>query len=136
MMFQLLLKTVAIRPDGCYSVMCVEEGPHYDPRPFAVTCERTFEDVRPVIQNGRWRCKKTWYYKGDYATFEIIIPGHSRVLFHRGNKETDSEACVLIAESYDMMDGQTAILQSKHGFNEFWELVKHLDEFELVVTGR
>lgn len=134
--FQLFLKTVAIRPDGCQGVLLVEEGPQFDPRPFAVTNERTFEDVRPVIQNGRWLCKKTWYHKGDYATFEIVIPGHSRVLFHRGNKETDSEACVLVAESFAVVDGQTVIADSKGGFDEFWNMVKHLDEFDLVVTGR
>lgn len=125
------LVTVAVRADGCFSALLDSTG-----RPFAVTCERTFENNVPVIRNGVYRCVKTKYIKGGYPTFEIIVPGHTRVLFHRGNKETDSLACVLVGENFAMFDGVTGIADSKGGFDEFWNLVKNLDEFDLSVTNR
>lgn len=115
-----------------------------DPRPFAVALERTFADLRgtppaperPVLGNGRFPCKKTKYHRGGYVTFEILVPGHSRILFHRLNWEDQSEGCVGIGESFAVLDGRTAIGDSKGGFDEFWSLVKDLDEFDLVVSGR
>lgn len=124
------LKTVAIREDGCFSVMLV------DGRPFAVTCERTFDNLRPVIGNGIYRCAKTAFTRGGYSTFEIKLPGHTRVLFHRGNVELDSEGCVLIGSSFGLIGGVTAIQDSKDGFYAFWNLASAVDEFDLVVSGR
>ncbi len=124
------LKTVAIRVDGCFSVLC------WDTLPFAVSVERTFDADITVIRNGTYKCKRDFYHHGNYETFQILVPGHDRVLFHKGNKEIDSMACVCIAESFTQMDGVTAIADSKHGFEEFMNLTKDLNEFELVVSGR
>lgn len=131
---KLTLKTIVKRDDGCFSVLCAHDQQGL--RPFAVTCERTFENLRTVIGLGTYKCKRTTYIKGGYPTFEIMIAGHSRVLFHRGNKEGDSEACVLVAESFTTLDNATAIGDSKGGFSEFWWLVKDLQEFDLEVTDR
>lgn len=130
MNYPLELKTVAIREDGCFSVLL------WEGRPFAVSVERTFEDLRVVIGNGLYDCKRTQYIKGGYPTYEITAPGHSRVLFHKGNKETDSEACVVVAESFGVIDGQTAVLDSAHGFNTFMQLTNGVDSFKMLVTGR
>ena len=124
------LKTVAQRPDGCFGVLLCEG------RPFAVTCERTFENLRTVIGNGKFRCTRSRYHRGGYETFEIHVAGHSRVLFHRGNKETDSAACVLVAESFAVMEGDTAIADSRRGFDEFMVLATGHREFDLIVSGR
>lgn len=125
------LKTVAVIAEGCF---CAFLDPHG--RPFAVTCERTFENNVPVIKAGTYRCKKSRYFKGGYDTFEILVPGHTRVLFHRGNTELDSEACVLVAENFTFFNGKAGIGDSKGGFAEFWALVSNLEEFDLVVSGR
>lgn len=131
---KLYMRVIAKREDGRFGVLCIED-PIDAPRPFATTCERTFENKRTVIQaHNTYRCKRTWYHKGGYETFEILVPGHSRVLFHKGNKETDSEACVLVAESFTFY-GQTQIGDSKGGFGEFMALMKGVDEFDLVVIG-
>lgn len=124
------LKTVAIREDGCYSVLL------WDGRPFAVSVERTFENLRIVIPPGLALCKRTQYYKGGYPTYEIVVEGHSRVLFHKGNKEAHSEACVIVAESFGMLGKDTAVLDSEHGFNEFMQLADGNSEFWMRVTGR
>ena len=129
-MADLELKTVAVRSDGCFSVLL------WHGRPFAVSVERTFDDGRPVIQNGEYECVASFYHKGGYPTFEIIVPGHSRVLFHKGNTELDSVACVVVGESFGMLNSATAVLDSKGGFNEFLELTKSLDRFTMKVSGR
>lgn len=127
---RLELKTVAVREDGCFSAVL------WDGRPFAVSVERTFEDGKPVIGNGRFRCKRSFYNKGGYPTFEILVEGHTRVLFHKGNKESHSLACVIVAESFAVMDEVTAVADSKGGFEEFMTWTAGLDEFEMEVTGR
>jgi len=124
------LVTVAVREDGCFGVLC------WDGRPFAVTCERTFDDGEPVIRAGRWRCSKTWFNRGGYATWEIYVPGHSRVLFHRGNTEKDSEGCVLVGEEFGVLNGKTAVLSSAKGFFELMYLTTGATEFYMEVTGR
>lgn len=127
---RLELKTIAKREDGCFSAVL------WDGRPFAVSVERTFDDLRVVIGNGRFLCKRSFYNHGQYWTYEIMVEGHSRVLFHKGNKETDSLACVVVAESFAMMDGVTAVGDSKHGFEEFMALTEGLSQFWMEVSGR
>lgn len=131
------LHTVAIRDDGAFSVLLWEK------RPFAVSVERTFEDAerpghgkRLVIPAGILVCKRTIYQKGGYPTYEILVSGHSRVLFHKGNKETDSEACVIVAESFGSLDGKTAVMDSKGGFEELMALSGGREVFTMLVTGR
>lgn len=124
------LKTVALRPDGCFSVLV------WDTLPFAVSVERTFEGLNTVIKNGTYHCKRDFYHHGGYETFQILVPGHDRVLFHKGNLEVDSRACVCVAESFTRMDGVTAIEDSAHGFEEFMAVTAGLAEFDLIVTGR
>lgn len=139
---RLLLKTVSIRRDGCFSVLKWREEGEEDGRPFAVSLERTFEPgeaehgKRIVIPAGVLVCKRTNYIRGGYPTFAIEVPGHTRVLFHKGNREEDSEACVLVAESFTTMGMQAAIGDSKGGFAELMELAKGLNQFEMEVSGR
>ncbi len=124
------LVTVAVREDGCFSAMV------WMSRPFAVAVERTFENTRPILGNAIYTCKRDYYYHGEYETFEIQVSGHDRVLFHKGNTEDDSLACVCVAESFGMLAGKTAVLDSKHGFEEFMQLTKGINEFKLWVRGR
>lgn len=125
------LVTVAVRADGCFSVL------KWQGMPFAVSLERTFDDDKPVIGNGQWLCKRDFYHKGNYETFEILVPGHDRVLFHKGNKEEDSLACVLVGESFIVLpNGRAGIGQSGDGFSELMRLTAGLSEFWMVVSGR
>lgn len=124
------LRTIAVIPDGAFSAFVVNG------RPFAVTCEHTFDDGRPIIGNGVYRCRKTFFNRGQYESFEILVPGHDRVLFHKGNTEVDSRGCVLIGAGFTVIDGHAAIADSAKGFAEFWNLAKYFDAFDLVVSGR
>lgn len=126
-MIILELVTVAVHESGCYGVL-KKSGDV----PFAITLERTFENLRTVLQNGDYRCRRDKYHKGGYETFEIEVEGHTRVLFHIGNWESNSEGCVLIAEGFN---GQ-GISDSKGGFAEFMKILDGRDVFTLRVSGR
>lgn len=120
------LKTVSLHPLGTFGVLL------WNFRPFAVSVEV----VPPVIGKGEFLCKRDFYHHGGYETFQIIVPGHDRVLFHKGNKGADSLACICVAESFTMFGDTPGIADSAHGFAELMELTKGLSEFNLTVTGR
>lgn len=93
------LVRVASGPGGAFGVLVVDGNPE------AVTLERVFDErgeTRPVIPAGTYRCEPTFFHAGDYPTWEVVnVPGHSRVLFHRGNFERESLGCILVARSFE-----------------------------------
>lgn len=111
---------VAILPEGAFGVL------KHAGMPFAVTLEHTYplagSRLMTKIPPGRHRCIPTWFQRGAYRTFEVIVEGHSRLLFHRGNTGADSDGCILVAESYGLLDAQSGILDSTNGFAEFMRL--------------
>lgn len=136
------IKLVSIIEQGAFGVLLI------DNIPIAVTLWRTFEKLeqtepkipmpqvmpyRMVINPGKYLCKRDWYNKGRYATFEIQVEGHERVLFHLLNTEQESEGCVGIGEEFGNLGGNIAILRSGAGFTEFMNSMKGIDEFELEV---
>lgn len=128
------LKTLSTRPDGCFSVLL------FNTRPCLVTCERTFMGPdgieAPVMQGGSHACRRSYFNRGNYPTFEILVPGHDFVKFHKGSVEQDSQACVLVGKRFGFLNGQTSIHDCQDAMNELMALTAGLDEFELVVTGR
>lgn len=116
--------------------------------PFAVTLERTFEDS-PIVQertvipfNAITHCVRTHYIEGGYGTFELQIPGHTRVLFHKLNIETQSKACMGIGQYFADFGTDPnsrlygpGIANAAAGFGEFMKRTQGLDSFDLLVTG-
>lgn len=133
---RLELATSKVLDSGCFSVL------YWDQRPFAVSVERTFEPgeaahgKRLVVPGGLVLCRRSFYNGGGYPTFEMVVEGHTKVLFHKGNRERESKACVLVAESFGVLEGEVAVLDSKGGFNELMSLAEGLQEFYMLVTGR
>lgn len=126
-----------IRPAGSFGMLM------FGWQPFAVSLERTFDDEgnaqRVVVPDGISTCRKSHYNKGGYDTYEIIVPGHDRVLFHIGNKEIDSIACILVGLDFFDFDPKPGIQDpgiagSRDGFREFMELADGIAEFPLFVT--
>ncbi len=143
---KLRLQTTEIALDGCFGEL--RNGDDL----VCLTLERTFDDGKPVIPAGVYRCQRTVFARGGYPTFEITgVEGHSRLLFHKGNVETDSIGCVLLGTSPGLLptkDGHVVpygttgaalvrgLQQSKLAFDKFWALVCGEDWFDLDVTGR
>ena len=106
--------------------------------PFAVTLEpplimsddgyHTQPNIS-CIPIGHYRCKRIDSPKfGD--TFEITnVPGRSHILLHRGNRETDTLGCVLVAESFSQM----GIGSSRAGFKEFMDMMGKDTVFNLTI---
>ena len=126
------LVRVAVGADGAFGVL-VQDG-----RPRWLTCERTFEDrpERIVIPAGRWPCSRTVFMKRGYPTFEIHVPDHERVLFHKGNTEDDSRGCVLVGLSFGEHQDKPAILESARAFEDFMGAYHGTQSFFLDVLDR
>lgn len=101
--------------------------------PICCTLERSYLEhddfYAPKIPEGRWHCSKSKYFKGNYDTYEIHIPDHSRILFHKGNWPEDSDGCVLLGESFAVLNGKEALSDSKGAFDEFMSKCAGNDHF-------
>lgn len=124
------IKRVATGKYGTWGAMLFKDIP------FAVT----LEDPDKHLEPGVYRCMRSYYYRGDYETFEIHNKSMTRVLFHKGNwatnfnnKRDDSDACILIGESFEPVIDTVGIKDSTHGFNEFMKLFANTDRFVLKI---
>ena len=130
---------VSVQPEGAFGVL-LRDGIPFGP----VSCERTYPlaDSTPrgpqfvKIPPGRYRCVKTRYHKGKYDTFEVTgVTGHSRLLFHLGNSELDSEGCILLGQRFGMDRGTPKVLQSGLAFGEFMSSMGYRAAFDLEVRN-
>lgn len=88
------------------------------------------------IPPGRYVCKRSVFYRGGYDTYEITgVVGHSRLLFHRGNAEEDSDGCILVGRRFGFVGMRPAVLESREGFAEFMRLTWGRSSFGLRVRA-
>ena len=122
------LVRVAVEEEGAFGVL-VKDG-----YPFVVTLEHTYHD-EVKIPLGETTCRRSRFNRGGYATYEIAVPGHTRILFHKGNLENDSDGCVLVGARFGRLGGRAAILQSAVGFGEFMAAMAGVADFRLNVRA-
>jgi len=84
------------------------------------------------ILPGLYQCRRFHGQKWP-NTFEIVVPGHTAVLFHSGNTEADTLGCLLLGSSVGKLKGNRAVLNSGATFQEFLNITKALQTFPLVV---
>lgn len=99
----------------------------YFGNPFAVT----LEDQATLIPADLYEAHSSVYHEGNYQTFEISVPGRTRILLHKLNKWFQSLGCIGIAEKFvdfgPMQDSKQRNLQgpgvseSDEGFKEFMQ---------------
>jgi hypothetical protein len=105
-------------------------------REFAVFAEGVSPETgKIVIPEGVSTCKPGFYHHGNYPTFEIVVPGHSDVLFHKGNFKRDSKACIIVAEKFGQIDKEQAVQESEEGFKQFWNFYKDFKEIKFEVIN-
>lgn len=96
------------------------------------------------IPPGAYVCKRSWFYRGGYATFEITgVPGRSRIVFHIANTEEDVEGCVGLGlrmgtllrtdEETNERRHKLAVLSSRAAFSEFMQHFEGIDEWVLII---
>lgn len=128
------------RPDGIFSDLRKNDTAER----VAVTLEHAYSDTHdseylPKIPSGTYTCVRGQHRLHNmthgFDTFEITgIAGHSNLLFHWGNYNSDSEGCVLLGQSKTLeSNGNQMITNSKQTFNDFMNLQAGVDTFTLTV---
>jgi hypothetical protein len=84
------------------------------------------------IPAGSYICKRFHGYKYK-DTFEVVVPGHTALLFHAGNIEDETDGCILLGERVGWLYGKRAVLSSGVSFEEFMWALKDEQEFNLFI---
>jgi Family of unknown function (DUF5675) len=122
------------RDDGIFSELTDEKGNFV-----AVTLEHSYDSL-PKLYDGTFSCIRgvhRLHNNVPFETFEITgIQGHTGVLFHVGNYNSDSDGCVLVGDDVkDMDNGSRMIAHSMIAFSKFMALLEKVNEFTLVVVS-
>lgn len=123
--------------DGVFSTAVYEDGRHA-----FVACEHSYLDDnkvwKPKIPPGRYKCVRGVHQLegGDpFITYEVTgVPGHTGLLFHKGNTENDSHGCILVGHVFGALSGEDAVLGSEIAFQQFLDTQVECPEFFLEVT--
>lgn len=134
----LVLQRTEFRADGIFSELRDAGGEH-----IAVTLEHSYHDglgaFVPKLIDGRYSCVRgihTLEGLGAFETFEITkVPGHTRILFHVGNFNSDSSGCVLLGLGISQLNSQQMITSSRIAFEKFLEFQEGIDQFMLIVKS-
>lgn len=95
----------------------------------------TIENPDTLIEPGEYNCVRDYFYRGDYPTFEIIVEGRDRLLFHAANYAYQLEGCIAPGLSRGWKNDNTpAVWQSKNAFNQYFNANNGVDEHTLIIT--
>ena len=101
---------------------------------FCMTLEPDVNDSdRFQISEGTYQIKRFHGIKWK-NTFEIIVPGHTALLFHAGNVEADSEGCIILGQYAGILRKDRAVMNSGHTFRAFMEYMKNEDKAVLEIN--
>jgi hypothetical protein len=124
------LVRVTVIDEGAFGVL-LRAG-----RPLCLTCERTYENGKVKIPAGEYICRRTVFHRAGYQTFEVTgVAGHSRLLFHIGNTETDSEGCILVGSRFGRLNAKPAVIESARAFAELMWALHDTPAFTLRARG-
>ena len=78
-----------------------------------VTLEHSY-DKKPKIPVGTYKCVRGVHHLANmvhpFTTFEVTgVPGHTNILIHPGNWNSDSEGCILVGKVIGWRDDHTKI---------------------------
>ena len=114
-------------PQGALGVLIL------DGEIFCCTLQPDAADLkRFYIPAGKYTCKRFHGTKWP-DTFEIIVQGHTALLFHAGNVEEHSEGCILLGASFGRLKGNRAVLNSGATFSVFMKKLAGIDRFQLEI---
>jgi len=85
------------------------------------------------IPAGAYKCKR-FHGRKWKDTFEIIVEGHTALLFHSGNIEDHTEGCVLLGQYPGKLGENRAVLNSGATFKRFMERMRNYEEFNLEIV--
>lgn len=86
----------------------------------------------PKIPLGTYKCVRRLSPKFGYYLFLVTgVPEHDFIEIHIGNKNEDSDGCILLAEGRE--GGE--VLNSKIAFDSFINFLTEINEFTLEVSN-
>jgi len=115
--------------DGALGVLLL------DSKIFCFTLQPDAEDSKYHIPAGEYLCKRFHGIKWTNA-FEIVVEGHTALLFHSGNTEADTRGCILLGSSVGKLKGRRAVQNSGKTFEVFMDRCFNLMQFSLVIEDR
>ena len=129
------LKRISRNETGTYGVL------EYNSVPFAVTAELPDlcnENSISCIPAGKYILFKRLSPSRNYEVYEFKeVPGRKNIQCHKGNVAIgNSKGCILIAERFDKLGHDQAVLDSQHGFAEFMQLAGGDNEIYLEILER
>jgi hypothetical protein len=102
---------------------------------------------KSCIPAGHYRCRRTIWQKTGVPTFEIAVPGRSKILFHWGNTEENVDGCVMLGSDFGAFTVpdedapgsperlKWAIASGSHvAFDAFMAALDQVEEFPLDVV--
>ena len=95
----------------------------------------TLEKDDTFIKVGSYHCQPFHGTKWP-NTYEILVKGHTAVLFHAGNIEADTQGCILLGATTGKLKGDRAVLNSGDTFKKFMETLNGTAFFQLYVTNQ
>lgn len=120
-MSDLVLRRIAYRPDGIFSVLLLDGAPRF------VTLEHAYQNPsgwQPIIPAGEYQCQRGTHQltsSGPFETYEVTgVAGHTGLLFHWGNANKDSEGCVLVGMQFGLY-ASAQVLVSRPAFLNFMD---------------
>lgn len=133
----MLLSRFLTRSDGVFGHLLYDDGSQ-----FCVTLEHAFltgtDRYAPKIPPGTYLCVRGWHrlhhLADPFETFEVTgVEGHTGILFHIGNYNTDSDGCILVGKDLNESEGIWMISRSRDTFESFMLLHEGQDQFTLTV---
>ena len=94
----------------------------------------TLENAQKKIPDGQYECKRDWYNRGDYETFEVRVEGRTRILVHAANYPDELEGCIAPGLDRGYKDGRLAVWSSKKAHKKYMEALEGHDVHSLIVT--
>ena len=102
---------------------------------------RTLENDNHEIAEGEYECVPSYYFRGDYKTWQIKVIGRTRLLFHKGNFPEHSEGCILTGSSFGHLlhkatnSMRMALLGSGTAFEKFMDYTREESHLTLRLTN-
>jgi len=108
-----------------------------DGQVFCVTLELPWRDNKEdisCIPAGLYGCKRVKSPKHG-MTFEVCgVFARTDILFHVGNRPTNTKGCILLGRTYNILSEDRAVLFSKRAVINFMERMTNIDECELEIV--
>jgi len=126
---QLTLKRTDYLPEGIFGELYNNEG-----ELLCYTLEHSY-DCKAKLPIGTFTVKLEWSYKFQRDLYEFKnVPDHDEVKFHAGNKQADSDGCVLVGSK--RMKEDHIILGSLDALKKLHEYLHGIKELTVVVEDK